>query len=341
VKSDGAMIWYIPPSGLEHYPFAPFHVTAKQPFLLSYDPQDQSKLMLGTWLGSSSDPEQFEQRPLEGDNPSIVITSPERWVFVHDEYDFIELRISDDAGERFTAVRVQYPRQFEGRAKTSQWGYVAGKQLFLLVVREFSVSETTQAQPSLVFVIRVDEAGHASTSSIDYEHVHRANNVFACATPNGAFATIGNHLVLHVDDAPTIVHDFEPARTRTLACQGERAFALVHDPSVGLQRYVCSDQDCGDPALLTTLDSSSSLRSTAGGVRAVFLTGKGDVDLYVVDEPLGGPLERIERLVRDDQIENGGLDGADLPFMADGRPHAASVRAHEFSMASPRAAAND
>jgi hypothetical protein len=321
VKSDEPLTWFVPPSALEHHRFAPFHPTAKQPFLLSHDPQDQSRLMLGTWLGSPGDPEQFEQRPLAPGNPTLVLTSLERWVFVHDHQGSVELRISDDEGESFTTVQAQYPREFLQNTMTSPWGYLVGKQLFLLMVRE-----STEGEPSLVFVVRVDEAGTASTSSLDFEHVHRRNDLFACATAKGAFATIGRHLVLHVDAAPTVIHDFAPAKTIDLACQGERAAVLVADDSAGRQRYVCSDRSCGDPALLSRF-GSSSLRSTAEGVRAVLLSMEGD-DLHVVDEPLGGPFERIERLA------NGKLDGQDLPLVIEGHLYGGSVRAEEFFLES-------
>lgn len=341
VAGDGAMTWFVPPAQLDPHPFIPLQVAAKRPFVLSFDPQAPSKVMLGSWLGSSSDPEQFDQRRLDIGIPDIVLTSAERWFFVDDRHDSLEIQISDDEGTSFTPVRVPFPQQLEHDRSTSHWGYVEGKRLVLLVVHEPVADDSTEAQKNLLFVVRVDEAGGVSTNSIDYERGHRSIDLYACATPSGAFATIGNHLLIHAGDVPTIVHDFAPATTRTLACQGERAVVVVDDSS-GLQRFVCSDQDCGDAALVTRQKQVAvSLRATATGVRAALLTTTGDVDLYIVDEPLGGPLERIDRLARGDQLESGQLDSRDLPFIVEGVLHAGAARAEQFYMKWPTEADPD
>jgi hypothetical protein len=335
IERDGALTWFVPPTRHELYPVGSLQVTAKQPFLLGYKPESPTELLLGTWLGSSDDPDHFEQRRLNVGRPDFVVTSTERWFFVEARLDSLALHISDDEGKTFTPVHVPLPREFEDRVSISHWGYAEGKRLVLLAVREPATSESGEAEPSLVFVVRVDEAGTVTTSSVDYDYNHRSIDLYACATPAGAFAVIGHHLLIHTDDATTLVHDFTPASTGALACQGERAFVVVAKDGV-LQRYVCNDQDCGDAVLLTHEQKLAvSLRATPTGVRAALLTTETDVDLYIVDEPLGGPLERLDQLVRSDKLKSGWLEYTDMPILVEGLLHPRATRADEFRLRSP------
>ena len=268
----------------------PLEVVGSQAHLLGDDPDG---LVLGSWTDLSGKAERFEARRFDIPSPTVFRATPERWYFVSEREGAIDIHFSDDAGQsmttRTTALRGanHYPLV---------WSHARGKQLTVSFVGEH-----------LLELVHVDAKGEVSTSELALAR-ERGLEFMACATDGGAMALLDDR-VLHLGETPKLVKDLAPARTRALACVDDRAFVAVDD-GASLQRLVCDAAGCADPTLLMAEgELDVALRSSEGGVHVLVL---GDpTQLYIVDQPLGGELERVEGLTRSLSLDR-------LPAYVDG-----------------------
>jgi hypothetical protein len=255
----------------------PLQVVGTQAYAIGADLEGP---LLGVWSDLSGAAERFEKRRLDLPPPSMFRATPERWFIVSEREGAVDIHTSDDAGRSFSTSTTT----LRGSASSS-WSHASGKQLTLAFAGEGAVEW-----------VRVDAGGAVSRSTLEHERVDGFELV-ACATTSGVLA-VADGVVVHLDDSPTLVKDLAPARVPALACVADRAFVALDD-GASLQRLVCDAAGCGDPVLLYATSEPEgaadrldvALRSHGGGVHVLI---DGPLDFYMVDQPLGGELERIE-----------------------------------------------
>lgn len=297
---QGVTTWFATPESIDPISTLPLQVVGAQAVLLAHE---LDALVLGSWRETSGKRESFESRPLDLPQPSAFVATSERWFFVVEQRDALDIQASNDAGRTMTKLSVPLPVEHQGEAARALWADAQAEQLTLVIVRDASV-----------LLVRVDAQGRASVSSLALERA-TTPALSICTGEAGAFATLDNQLVLHLGDAPTILRELAPATARALACVGEKAFVVVDD-GASLQRLICDARGCADPALLAVGELDVALRSTKGGVHVLVLDGP--LDLHLVDQPLGGELERVERVTRQPGVEQGPLALDELPVHVDG-----------------------
>lgn len=257
----------------------PLQVVGTQAYRIGTDLEGS---VLGVWSDLSGAAERFETRRLDFETPSMFRATPERWFIVSESEGVVDIHFSDDGGESFSTSTTTL-RSSAGLV--ASWAHASGKQLTLAFARD-----------GVVEWLHVDAGGEVSTSELEHARV-RGLELVACATTSGVLA-VADGVLVHLDATPTLVKDLAPARVPALACVEDRAFVALDD-GASLQRLVCDAAGCGDPGLLYATSEPEgaadrldvALREHGGGVHVLI---DGPLNFYMVDQPLGGELERIE-----------------------------------------------
>lgn len=280
----------------------PLQVAGSQALLLGERLVDE--LQLARWREVSGKPQPPELQPLDIPAPSVFTATPERWFFVSEAQGQLDIRFSDDAGQTMTTRTLALAHADANAARP--WSHASGKQLMLALDRG-----------AALVLVRVDAAGEVRSSELALDSSRDGQrSLDACGDASGAIAVLDGHLVLHLGDTPKLVEDLAPARVLALACVDARAFVAIHD-GTSLQRRVCDEAGCDDPVLLAHDGRREvALRSNGGGVHVLVLGEP--IDFHLVDQPLGGPLERVERLVRKRGVTDGPITLDELPVHVDG-----------------------
>lgn len=265
------------------------------------------------FVAASWQPERgsFGRRTLSIDRlPRRVWMSDTRWFFlVPTRSGELELRISDDAGESFSALEPRLSPTFAMRAT----GHANRGELLLLGI------DGGLETPARFEALRVSEDGEARLQTLGLRGPPPvwAAHIHACPTASGALALVDGRAVIEIADRPRLVHEFSEVDRlehgqADLACVGDQAVILARrriEPAVEpplwevasrggpLLRFICDRDGCDEGTTVVDWAIAWDVRTTQSGVRALVRLHVAPEDsVHLVDEPLGGPIDAREPL---------------------------------------------
>ncbi len=307
IALDGTATWSEPPNGWTAVNRSRLYGDAATAFVLG---AGEAKERVGVWTG----PEDFQSRELPWVASGAVV-GPEQWFFLKLGRDSVELAASPDQARTVKRGQVSLPLSQAAQdsfVTLNHWAVADGSGVLIIVNRVAGDPENGE-----LFAIRVDRDLVATVSSLEYGLDWKAHRLRACTTSSGLFATLGDRLVVHVGAAPTLVRDFGVARVPAITCVGDEAIVLVATDEQ-ITRQVCDAQECRDESTLVRGKAAGSLTATPEGARMLVYKSPILGAIHIVDEPIGGPLERIQRVVLAPKSTHADLYQQDLPMVIDG-----------------------
>ncbi|MFV8753788.1 hypothetical protein ACNOYE_24860 [Nannocystaceae bacterium ST9] len=263
------------------------------------------------WTAAGGEPRALLQPQPQ---PGALWVTPTRVFVMTSSFDVgYSLWISDDQGRSFRSVEVEIPND-----RIARYHFIEESSTLAMIQLDQTDSSTLdQTGSSTLHLLRVDAEGRAIARSSTLASASEWPSLASCTGSVGDFLVVDGMLI-HAGDEVRVVHRWTSSGQQ-LVCRGDRAFVVFDDPT--LVGTTCSVDGCDEQRVLVENAGEWAMVGTPTGLRIlVELRGSR---VLLIDEPPGGPIERVLEADSDPVFSRRALRWDDATFIIGGpRPGA-------------------